>query len=76
MMIEVLGWVSTALVLIGYVLNAKNIRNGAMITWIIGDIGWVVYDVYIANISHMALSFIIISINLYGIFLQKKLQKN
>ena len=32
MMIEVLGWVSTALVLIGYVLNAKNIRNGAMIT--------------------------------------------
>ena len=76
MMIEVLGWVSTALVLIGYMLNAKNIRNGAMITWIIGDIGWVVYDVYIANISHMALSFIIISINLYGIFLQKKLQKN
>jgi hypothetical protein len=76
MMIEVLGWVSTALVLIGYVLNAKNIRNGAMITWIIGDIGGVVYDVYIANISHMALSFIIISINLYGIFLQKKLQKN
>lgn len=76
MMIEVLGWVSTALVLIGYMLNAKNIRNGAMITWIIGDIGWVVYDVYIANISHMVLSFIIISINLYGIFLQKKLQKN
>jgi len=75
-MIEILGWISTALVLIGYMLNAKNIRNGAMVTWIIGDIGWIVYDIFIANISHMVLSFVIISINLYGIFQQKKLQKN
>ena len=75
-MIELLGWLSTGLVLVGYILNANNKRLGAMIAWIIGDLGWVVYDVYIANISHMALSFIIISINLYGIFLQKKLQKN
>jgi hypothetical protein len=75
-MIEILGWVSTALVLIGYILNARNIRTGAMIAWIVGDIGWIVYDIFIANISHMVLSFIIISINLYGIFQQKKLQKN
>jgi hypothetical protein len=75
-MIEILGWVSTALVLIGYILNARNIRTGAMIAWIVGDIGWIVYDIFIANISHMVLSFIIISINLYGIFQQKKLRKN
>ena len=75
-MIEILGWVSTALVLIGYILNARNIRSGAMIAWIVGDIGWIVYDIFIANISHMVLSFIIISINLYGIFQQKKLRKN
>ena len=75
-MIEILGWVSTALVLIGYILNARNIRSGAMIAWIVGDIGWIVYDIFIANISHMVLSFIIISINLYGIFQQKKLEKN
>jgi hypothetical protein len=75
-MIEILGWVSTALVLIGYILNARNIRSGAMIAWIVGDIGWIVYDIFIANISHMVLSFIIISINLYGIFQQKKLGKN
>lgn len=75
-MIEILGWVSTALVLIGYILNARNIRTGAMIAWIVGDIGWIVYDIFIANISHMVLSFIIISINLYGIFQQKKLEKN
>ncbi len=65
-MIEILGWVSTALVLIGYILNARNIRSGAMIAWIVGDIGWIVYDIFIANISHMVLSFIIISINLYA----------
>lgn len=75
-MIEILGWISTALVLVGYVLNAKNIRNGAMVVWIVGDIGWVTYDLFIDNISHMVLSFVIISINLYGIFYQKKLEKN
>ena len=74
-MIELLGWISTALVLVGYVLNAKNIRNGAMVTWIVGDIGWVTYDLFIDNISHMVLSFVIISINLYGIFYQKSLKK-
>ena len=51
-MIELLGWLSTGLVLAGYILNANNKRLGAMITWIIGDLGWVTYDFYIENISH------------------------
>ena len=71
-MIEILGWVSTLLVLAGYIANARALRRTAMITWIIGDIGWIVYDLYIDNLSHMVLSFIIISINLYGIVYSKK----
>lgn len=71
-MIEILGWVSTLLVLAGYIANARGLRRTAMITWIVGDIGWIVYDVYIDNVSHMVLSFVIISINLYGIFRCKK----
>ena len=67
-MIEILGWVSTALVLIGYILNARNIRTGAMIAWVIGDIGWITYDLFIDNISHMVLSLVIIAINVYGIY--------
>ena len=67
-MVEALGWVSTLLVLVGYILNAKCIRIPAMIAWILGDIGWIVYDCYIDNYSHLALSAIIISINLYGIW--------
>jgi len=71
-MIEILGWVSTALVLIGFGLNAKGKFYHAMITWIIGDIGWIIYDFYIINFSHLALSLVIIAINIYGIINLKK----
>jgi len=66
-MIEILGWLSTALVLLGYITNARGLTKWAMITWILGDCGWIVYDVYIHNISHMVLSLVIIGINVYGI---------
>ena len=62
-MIEILGWLSTLLVLAGYILNARKLTKYAMVTWIIGDIGWVTYDFFIYNISHLMLSFIIITIN-------------
>ncbi len=64
----VLGWISTALVLLGYIANSKGWHRYAMVTWITGDIGWIVYDIYINNISHMVLSLVIICINLYGIY--------
>jgi hypothetical protein len=67
-MIEILGWVSTALVLAGYVSNAKGWTKAAMITWIIGDTGWITYDFFIDNISHLVLSLVIIAINIYGIY--------
>ena len=60
-MIELLGWISTILVLLGYILNAKQKFKLAMTVWIIGDIGWIVYDFFIANISHLVLSVVIIS---------------
>jgi hypothetical protein len=74
MLIEVLGWFSTALVLAGYIFNAKGLDKTAMYVWITGDIGWVVYDCFIDNLSHMILSFVIIVINLYGIY--NNMQKN
>ena len=67
-MIEILGWISTALVLAGYVSNAKGWTKAAMITWIIGDTGWITYDFFIDNISHLVLSLVIIAINIYGIY--------
>lgn len=74
-MIEILGWLSTLLVLAGYIFNARKLTKYAMVTWIIGDIGWITYDFFIYNISHMMLSFIIITINIYGIWNVCKKQK-
>jgi len=67
-MIEILGWISTALVLAGYFSNAKGWTKTAMITWIIGDTGWITYDFFIDNYSHLVLSLVIIAINVYGIY--------
>ena len=67
-MIEVLGWISTALILLGALVNAKGFYKYAMGIWIVGDIGWIIYDVSIHNISHMFLSLVIISINVFGIY--------
>lgn len=65
---EFIGWFSTCLILSGYIINAIDFKKAAMIIWLIGDAGWVYYDIHIQNISHMTLSLIIISINLYGIY--------
>ena len=66
-MIEFLGWTSTLLVLLGYIMNARGNSKLAMITWIVGDTGWITYDFFIDNLSHLVLSLIIIAINVYGI---------
>lgn len=67
-MIEIVGWIGTLLVLMGYIANSRKSHTIAMITWIFGDIIWILYDIWIENWSHMTLSFIIIAINLYGIY--------
>lgn len=72
-MIAILGWVATALIVGGYVFNARNQRILAIIVWIIGDISWIVYDILINNPSHAVLSVIIIGINLYAIFNTKNI---
>ena len=66
-MIETLGWISTGLVLLGYIMNARQLTIYAMIAWIIGDTGWIIYDFFIDNLSHLVLSLVIIAINVYGI---------
>ena len=75
MVIEILGWVSTALVLAGYIFNARQLPKLAMYVWIIGDIGWIVYDLFIDNISQTCALPIFILINLYGIYNNIKKRK-
>jgi len=71
-MIEILGWICTVLVLLGYYFNAIKRHYLALFIWCIGDIGWIIFDFHIQNWSHATLSTIIILINIYGIYNAKK----
>lgn len=74
--LDSIGWVSTLLILGGYYFNSVEKRRAAFISWIVGDIGWVVYDLFISNWSHMTLSFIIIFLNLYGMHIGDYFKKD
>ena len=74
-MIEILGWCCTILVLFGFLLNANRKLYWALIVWIIGDVGWIIYDYFIDNWSHATLSTIIILINFYGLYTNAKNKK-
>jgi len=65
---EVLGWLCTVLILIGYFLNSSQQLKYAILVWCIGDIGWIIYDMSINNVSHAVLSGIIILLNIYGLY--------
>ncbi len=65
---EFIGWLSTVIVLMGYLINSLGKIKYAMYVWLLGDFGWIVYDFYIDNFSHFSLSAIIIGINIFGIY--------
>jgi hypothetical protein len=69
---EVLGWICTALVLVGFLLNSNQKLKYAIFVWCVGDIGWIIYDMSINNISHAVLSGVIILLNIYGLYTIKK----
>jgi hypothetical protein len=70
---ELFGWICTIMIVIGFILNSIGNLKYAIYVWIIGDIGWILYDLSIRNYSHLALSIIIIIINVYGLY---KLKEN
>jgi hypothetical protein len=67
-MIETIGYIATMLVLIGYALNSQQRLLAACVTWIIGDVLWVTYDVMIQNTPHTILSALIIALNIRAIY--------
>ena len=67
-MTDIIGWVATGLVLLGYWLNANRYYRQAMYIWIVGDIGWITYDILRGIYPHLTLSAIIIMMNIYGIY--------
>ena len=60
---NLIAYMGTALVLIGYALNSQSRITEAAIAWIIGDALWITYDIAIANAPHAVLSLIVIALN-------------
>lgn len=70
-MIELLGYFCTACTLLGFFLNARKNIYG-FLSWIIGDIGWVLYAILTGTYPHAIQCVVIIMLNVYGWWNWKK----
>ena len=67
MNVEILGWVATAFLLVGYWANAQK-KLYSWILWMIGNTLMLMYAFLIDSSSVMFLSVVLIGLNLYGYF--------
>lgn len=65
MNIEILGWIATAILLVGYYLNAKKYIS-SFIIWFTGNALMGIYAYVIESFSVVALSIVLMVLNLYG----------
>lgn len=64
-MIELLGWVATITLLVGYYTNAHGKRYSWLV-WFSGNSAMAVYAYFIGSTSILALSAALMILNLYG----------
>ena len=69
--IEILGWVATTILLIGYFLNARK-QTISWLFWIVGNTILGIYAYLISSMSVVALSVILVGLNIYGFYSWKK----
>jgi len=69
--IEILGWVATTILLIGYFLNARK-QTISWLFWIVGNTIMGIYAYLISSMSVVALSVILVGLNIYGFYSWKK----
>lgn len=72
MIIQILGWICTILVAVGFTLNSRKKYISAIVVWIVSDTGWIIYDYNIKNWSHAVLALFIVCMNIYGYRNHKK----
>ena len=71
MSIEILGWIATVTLLVGYYLNAKKML-GSWIVWFHGNALMLIYALAIHSYSVAFLSIILMAMNVYGYLSWKK----
>ena len=68
---ELIGWVATLLLLIGYYLNAKQIIS-SWVVWLHGNALMLIYALMINSHSVAFLSMVLMALNVYGYISWKK----
>ena len=67
MIVELIGWLATILLLIGYYLNAQK-KIASWSVWAMGNSIMLLYAHLIQSYSVMFLSFVLIALNIYGYY--------
>jgi hypothetical protein len=64
-MINLLGWLATSLILLGYYLNAKQ-DTSSWIVWFVGNLCMLVYSIFISAWPQVGLAVALLCLNVYG----------
>tara|TARA_Y100000034_G_C6596203_1_gene259198 strand:+ start:300 stop:518 length:219 start_codon:yes stop_codon:yes gene_type:complete len=62
---EMIGWIATGLILIGYYLNARKLTS-SWVSWFIGNFLMVLYSLSIQAWPQLVLAMILMGLNVYG----------
>ena len=71
MLTEMIGWIGSIFILIGYYLNAKQNINCFYI-WGLGNILFMIYAFIISAAPQIAMSLFVLGMNVYGYLSWKK----
>jgi len=68
---EILGWTATALLLVGYYLNAKQYIYSWLV-WLGGNSMMMIYAMLIQSYSVAFLSIVLVFLNIFGFYSWRK----
>ena len=68
---EILGWTATALLLVGYYLNAKQYIY-SWLGWLVGNSMMMIYAMLIQSYSVAFLSIVLVFLNIFGFYSWRK----
>ena len=64
-MIEVIGWIGFVFIIIGYILNAKQLIS-CFYFWGVGNILMIMYAILTNTLPNLATAVIVLMMNVYG----------
>ena len=70
-MINLIGWLATSLILLGYYLNAKQ-STSSWVVWFVGNSLMLVYSLLISAGTQVGLAIALLCLNVYGYVEWKK----